>query len=548
MDLNCVVLSRPYTKGPIPKCKLTVRGWIANAAARLSGRRGSVTQQAQQAGCSRQTVYDHAQKVEAAVEAVHGGGATHEEKDREIAALRRENNQLWEWLFQTIECPLGKQLRFAVTALAMGLSLNQVLALLTILLGTKACPSRSTVHRWTQVAGTAAGRVLKRLDGCCKGLVLVGCLDEIFFHRKPVLVGVDPKSMMWFLGKKADNCQGSTWFAELQPWTSLGYVTSDAGTGLQAGIARMQQHRLDTNQVPLEKGLDVFHTKQEARRVLSMMWNKVERLWEQAEAASRAAEQARRQDQDARGATHRERLAWDKASQAFQEYEQAEAGWKQAAPAFNVFGPDGQLNDRSWAQEQVALALPRLSGPEWSKVRGFLQAKESFTFLDRLHSQLGQLSMPEGVRDALVRLWWLRRQRPRKLSETATASREHVLYAVQLVLCQKLDANWRELYRQVAGVLGQTVRASSAVECMNSVLRMHQSRHRTLTPGMLDLKRLYWNCRVFLGGKRKGRCPYEHIGLKLPSYDFWSLLQEEMGPAFAEAKAKAKAKTKAVAA
>ena len=123
---------------------------------------------------------------------------------------------------------------------------------------------------------------------------------------------------------------------------------------------------------------------------------------------------------------------------------------------------------------------------------------------------------------------------------------------VQQVLCQKLDPNWRESYRRVAAVLSQTVRASSAVECMNSVLRMHQSRHRTLTQGMLDLKRLYWNSRVFRGGKRKGLCPYEHLGLKLPSYDFWSLLQLEMIPAIATAKAvaraKAKAKTQALAA
>ena len=40
-------------------------------------------------------------------------------------------------------------------------------------------------------------------------------------------------------------------------------------------------------------------------------------------------------------------------------------------------------------------------------------------------------------------------------------------------------------------MLRQAVRASSAVECMNSVLRMHQSRHRTVTQGLLDLKRLY---------------------------------------------------------
>ena len=97
-------------------------------------------------------------------------------------------------------------------------------------------------------------------------------------------------------------------------------------------------------------------------------------------------------------------------------------------------------------------------------------------------------------------------------------------------------------------MLSQTVRASSAVECMNSVLRMHQSRHRTVTQGMLDLKRLYWNCRVFRGGKRKGLCPYELLGLKLPSYDFCALLEAEMSTAFTDAKAVAKAKKMAIAA
>ena len=77
---------------------------------------------------------------------------------------------------------------------------------------------------------------------------------------------------------------------------------------------------------------------------------------------------------------------------------------------------------------------------------------------------------------------------------------------------------------------------------MNSVLRMHQSRHRTLNQGLLDLKRLYWNTRVFRGGKRKGRCPYEHLGLKRPDLGFWGLLEGEMTIALSEAKAKAQEK------
>src|SRR5205823_3781664 len=120
----------------------------------------------------------------------------------------------------------------------------------------------------------------------------------------------------------------------------------------------------------------------------------------------------------------------------------------------------------------------------------------------------------------------------------------HVAHLVQRELCQKLDANWLGWYRQVAAVLRGTVRASSAVECMNSVLRMHQGRHRSLTQGLLDLKRLYWNCREFRSGKRRGRCPYKHLGLDLPSYDFWGLLQEEMHTVIEEEKAKAKTKTK----
>ena len=58
---------------------------------------------------------------------------------------------------------------------------------------------------------------------------------------------------------------------------------------------------------------------------------------------------------------------------------------------------------------------------------------------------------------------------------------------------------------------------------------------------MLDVKRLYWNTRAFRGVKRKGKCPYEHLGLKLASYDFWSLLKEEFSRALEEQKTQAKA-------
>jgi hypothetical protein len=50
--------------------------------------------------------------------------------------------------------------------------------------------------------------------------------------------------------------------------------------------------------------------------------------------------------------------------------EKVEAAWKRVAPALDLFRPDGQLNDRAWAQEQVAWGLSRLKVSDWSKVRG----------------------------------------------------------------------------------------------------------------------------------------------------------------------------------
>src|SRR5437764_5485633 len=174
----------------------------------------------------------------------------------------------------------------------MRLSLNQVRVLLALILGKPACPGRSTLHRWIKAAGLAAGRVLKSLDARCRALVLVGCLDEIFFHGRPVLVGVEPASMTWFLGRKADDRSGATWAKALRDWTALSYVTADAGTGLQAGIAAVQQERQADGKPALENGLDVFHTTHEARRVLRLSWNSVERLWDQAEASTRRSEEA----------------------------------------------------------------------------------------------------------------------------------------------------------------------------------------------------------------------------------------------------------------
>jgi len=404
------------------------------------------------------------------------------------------------------------------------LSLTQILSLLAIVLPPGQCPARATLGRWVTHWSGRAREILRVLDGICQELVLVLCLDEIFFHRTPVLVGVEPQSMAWVVGQEAENRNGQTWCETVRPWERVEYVVADGGSGLRKGLSLIQQAREQDPQAPdLEIGLDVFHIKKEALPVIHRMWRRAESLWEKAEAADRELARCRQQGKHCYLASGQARAAWRKAEGAFWEAERVEAAWKRAEQALAVFRPDGQLNDRAWAEAEIAAATAELSGPELAKVRRMLHDPYALTFLDRMHRQLRQAEPNDALREAVTQRWWLRRQRPSNPSNDPANA--HAACVVQTVLCERIDSDWREAYHRVGRVLRQTVRASSVVECMNSVIRMHQARHRTLTQPMLDLKRLWWNCRPFREGKRRHRCPYQHLGLILPTYDLWHLLQ-----------------------
>src|SRR4029079_14670740 len=106
--------------------------WSPTAGASLAGAYGPFPHQAEVADCSRQTIYDHAQKVQAAVEDAQDGGPTRAESIGRNQQLAHQNAQLWAWLAGTIDFPPEKQREFSLTAGAMGLSLNQVLVLLAL--------------------------------------------------------------------------------------------------------------------------------------------------------------------------------------------------------------------------------------------------------------------------------------------------------------------------------------------------------------------------------------------------------------------------------
>jgi hypothetical protein len=244
----------------------------------------------------------------------------------------------------------------------------------------------------------------------------------------------------------------------------------------------------------------------------------------------RAKERFDRQGTDKRPFNKKKvQKAWAKAVALLEQGCRQEKAWGRAAAALQVFRPDGQLNERKWAEAELAAAVKGRTGSAWAKVRRQLLDARPLTFLDRLHEKLAEAAPDHQRRAALVKLWQWRREGRKAGAEGRGRVLAEVGELLVDVVKTRLGEKWKESYRRVSAALQGVGRASSAVECVNSVVRMHQSRHRNLSQELLDLKRLYWNCRAFLEGKRKKHCPYELLGLKLPSYDPWVLLR--MDPA-----------------
>src|SRR5262249_54550386 len=98
--------------------KLPVRAWILNAAAVFSGRHGAVSRQAEQAGCSRQTVYQHARKLEQRLGDEPAADPTTEDRSRPAPVAAPEPAAGPRILLDK-----DKLKELATTAFAMGLSL-----------------------------------------------------------------------------------------------------------------------------------------------------------------------------------------------------------------------------------------------------------------------------------------------------------------------------------------------------------------------------------------------------------------------------------------
>lgn len=497
---------------------------LASAAVVFFGHHGDISQQAQLRHVSRQCLYREAHSVLRDLDDSH----LRQELARlqqQVADLQTQVSKLQAQRPFRVLIDTDKQAEFASTAQAEGVSLPVARRLCAVFLGQRT-PSVAALGRLTQQAGQRAGLLLEVLDQQARPHVRQAAADEIFFGSKPVLMVVEPQSLCWLSGRLSTSRDGAAWASEFRQLPALEHVARDGGTGLANGLARVNQERQENYQPVIGDQLDHFHTLREGGRVLRKTQGRAERAWTAAEEADKKVAQQDRQGQALTGYATQAVLKWQRAEAAFHQWEKEEGILKQIRQELQSFTTSGELNSRERAMQAVETLVEPLDGEQWAKFKRALRRPETYAYLDRLKGKSEALPVSVAVREAVVQSEGIRQHPELVQGEGQRAGVLRGLLLVWSVLIAQAGAAGQ----QAVSAFGQAVRyagkASSCVEGLNSVVRMQQSRHRKMSQGLLDLKRLYWNLRKFRTGGRKKTSPYERLGVPVPAnLSWWQLLQ-----------------------
>jgi hypothetical protein len=495
---------------------------IASAFMVFVGPHGSVSGYARDRGVSRQWVYREANGVAAALE--------NSRQRQEIADLQAQVHQLKQKcrtleksLAQAVLLDEDKQAEFASVCQAVGTSLPQCRQLLEVLMAKP--PSVAKLGRWTHAAGEKAGALLAVMDKLARAQVREAAADEIYV-KDPVLMVVELDSLCWTSGRLADTVDGRSWAQEFGQMPNLQQVTRDGGNALKYGVELANAARQEQGREPFVDQGDHFHAMFHGGVGIRRAQALASKTMATVEQAEKELRECGRNLQSRTGAAARLREAWKKAEAAMDDWIKLERVWEKTKTALPLFTPEGELNTRAQAEAVLAETLPQLPDNGFAKTKRQLEKPEMLAYLDRVQEKLKALPFPEEVKQAAVEQEGLRR-RPELLQKesTAAAARRGVLLACA-VLLNNAGAMGQEAVAAVHDVFRRAHRASSLVECINSVLRMQQARHRKMTQGLLDLKRLHWNCHTFRTGRRRGASPYQRLGVPWPEgLRWWDVLK-----------------------
>jgi len=354
-----------------------------------------------------------------------------------------------------------------------------------------------------------------------------GALDELFSQGQPVLGGIGLDCGYAFCLQLREHRGAADWAEVLRAAQAQGLdldlVVKDAAQGIAAGLRTVFPE--------CQQRDDCFHVKYEL--------GKVERLLEQrAYGAIARVEEARQdlasaQSQGVAAPRWQTRLGWTEAkcATALALHDTFERAAQQVDEALEFVDlRTCRLRSADEVEQLLRQAAQRildLHDHHAHKVgRYLLNRTPGLVLASReLEQDLRGLAATFGEEPVALACYVVRLHRAldQQRYHWQRSTNVRLLLAAFGLLRQKLPDSADALLNAVEHLVQARLRASSAIEGLNSSLRPHLYVHRGVTQGFLELFRAYFNLRNRRSGPYKGMSPHERL-TALPVHDWLTMI------------------------
>ena len=508
---------------------LTDRLEIASEYLRLGRFYGVITDLADAYNTNRQRIYDILNRVSEAfrpkppgpeakpAEALKGRIA---ELEGDNASLQSRVTELETKLASSIEVTEQRVRTLSLTLSILPVSYRDIRDILTLAFSEKYAPSEASICEMVQYYGTVAGLIL--LSERVTSKIKDACLDEIFFHRTPILTVVEPESMTVGACEREKDRTGESWQAVLSLFPNLRYVVSDEAKGISKGV------RLIDANLPHQK--DLYHLMREISKTTRRLENRLEKLLKSEEKAWQNWIEGRIYTKTMEKTLSAVNRQLELMEQYYQSLELLDF-------VFSPVTKDYKLNTIEHGQQILSEVIQRLKALTALKIKDLMEVLEKkapgyLVFLEQLQHELESIPV-ESSEDSKftakqIREWAIEEVCLQQAMKDDPSDEIFFAYRnlwEKVRSLKKLIPVYLRVVSEVKKILYCPKRASSLVECFNSILRPIKQVKKQVTSEFLWLKALHHNMKSFKQGKRKGKSPYQLLGIDFGTQNWIELLE-----------------------
>lgn len=339
--------------------------------------------------------------------------------------------------------------------------------------------------------------------------------DEIYVGDRPMLVVAEPDSLAVLSLSVEPTLSLEAWNRVLSGLPDdLEVIASDLGRVLLAAIqGRGWPHQAD-----------LFHAEQTFRRSLASEERRAYRAIEDEYACESKLALLCNEDRECDELCERYEVLRRTSAQIVERFDRIECEARRLSDAVRICDELGRWIPVEVRVERIEAALRKLRElglPHHRRVANYWRNPNLLTFARQIEERLGAVVWPEGplspeIRDAAIGAWALQR----RLVWGAGAK----IAALRVLMAQRACGEFGALRIAVAAILDRALRASSAIECLNSRWRVYQQVKKTFSTDYAYLVALQHNMTPFSEGPRKGRSPFEILGIDSTRRDWLSLV------------------------